>query len=106
MRLFGLNLEGNDGLRGTVDPGRPLDGRGGRWSDVGDARPFIIEGRRPGCDIDRVRPGTTTTPDELELPGSDEWADDFAIGFELADVVDSAGDDERELGGAEGFVRR
>lgn len=102
--LFGLSLDGNDALRGTTDPFEPVDGSGGRWSAVGDIRPFTSDGRRPGCDAERLRPGMATL-DELELPGSDEAAD-FGKGLEPADVVDSAGDEERELGGADVFVRR
>lgn len=95
----------NDVLRGTAAP--PLeaeDGSGGRWSGVGDIRPFTIDGRRPGCETERLRP-VIAALDELELPGSDEWFD-FGTGLELADVIDSAGDDERVLGGADVFVRR
>lgn len=69
-------------------------GRGGRWS--GEARPPIIEGRRPGCE------------DDLPL----EWFDEplgivgtggVECGTEPLEVTDSVGDGERVLDGAEIF---
>jgi hypothetical protein len=90
---LGFNLEGTDTFRGV--PLAEAVGRGGRWS--GDALPLPMDGLRPGCEKDLLLPGVT--PFEVDK------ITDFDCGTEPADAVDSAGEAERVLGGADVFAR-
>jgi hypothetical protein len=78
-----------------------IPGRGGRGSS-GEIRPPIIDGRRPGCDDERLRPGTVPI---VVMPGNEEDAD-LGCGTDPADATESAGEVERELGGPDVFVLR
>lgn len=72
-------------------------GNGGRWSK-GDTRPLISDGRRPGCEEDRLLPGTNGA---MAPEGSDEAGIGAVLG---ADIAGSTGDAEL-LGGAENLER-
>ena len=78
-----------------------VPGRGGR-GPRGEIRPLTRDGRRPGWEEDRLRPGMIPA---VVMPGNEEAAD---LGCEIdpADAVESAGEVERELGGADIFARR
>lgn len=75
-------------------------GRGGRGSR-GEIRPPTRDGRRPGCEEDRLRPGTVPI---VVMPGNE--AADLGCGLDPADAIESAGEVERELGGPDVFVLR
>lgn len=93
-------MEGTEDLRiGPLAFAAP--GRGGRVSR-GEIRPPTREGRRPGCEEDLLRPGTIPA---VVIPGKEEAAD-LGCGLDPADAIESAGDVERELGGADVFVLR
>lgn len=77
----------------VIAPWLPI-GSGG-----GDKRPPTRDGRRPGCEDERLRP----TLIGAGAPGKDVA---FACGTEPTEVVDSVGEDDRVLGGAEVFVLR
>lgn len=85
-----LNLDGKDGFRWTGPAPAEL-GRGG--GSVGEMRPATREGRRPGCEEERVRPAFGGG---LNL----------GRGIEPTDATESAGDDERGVGGADDFALR
>lgn len=71
-------------------------GNGGRWSK--EMLPPIREGRLPGWEEDRLLPVGNPRGD---APGSEE---DVDLGADPMDVVESAGDDERDVGGADDLV--
>lgn len=96
---LGFNFEGKDVLRMPLLFNPPaVAGNGGRWSG-GDIPPPTRDGRRPGCDVERVRPIPKLV---AVLAGRDDTID---LGTEPTDAVDSVGEDERRLGGAEVFRR-
>lgn len=95
---MGFNFDGIETLRAV-----PLiaagPGKGGLESS-GEIRPLIKEGRRPGCEEERLLPvialrGLT--------PGSEDDAG-LDPGIDPDDVVESAGDEGRGVGGAEDFA--
>lgn len=97
---MGLSFDGIDVLR-LPAPLTPAElGSGGRWSS-GETRPPTRDGLRPGWDEDRLLPGTIPMG---AAPGKEDAA--LGWGMEPADAVESAGDDDRELGGADDFVVR
>lgn len=67
-------MEGTEDLR-IADPLTfAAPGRGGRGSR-GEIRPPTREGRRPGCEEDRIRPGMVPTVPMVVIPGKEEAAD-------------------------------
>lgn len=85
-----VNFDGKEAFRVGTGPFAPAElGRGGR--SVGDNRPPTSDGRRPGCDDDRVRP---------------IFALDLGTGIDPADAMESAGDEDRGVGGAEVLALR
>ena len=104
VRLYGLSFWGMDTLRGAA----PFMGKGGGISPGGDwICPFTIDGRRPGCEDDRLRdvgpPPVADEDDELEV---NEIADAFGNEVDASDTLDSVGEDVSELAGADIFERR
>lgn len=102
---LGLSLDGIDVFRGVPFPlTADIPGSGGRPSR-GDIRPPTRDGRRPGCDEERLLPPSegVVVPDSVP-PGRDD-ATAFE-GIEPMDAVESAGDAARDVGGAEVFVLR
>lgn len=94
---FGLSFCTKTDRRGVLEEvpfvagGRPDGGIGGSCSEGGG--PVLpIGGGRPGCDEDRLRDRTEDTV----LPAMDR-----GLSPELADPVESAGEEDRESAGAE-----
>ena len=67
---------------------------------------MTIDGRRPGCEDDRLRdvgPPVADEDDELEVS---EIADAFGSEVDASETLDSVGEDVSELAGADIFERR
>lgn len=96
--MFGFNFDEVETLRPF---GSALWGSGGRWGSKGDIRPLTTDGRRPGCEEARLRPGVGAAP---ELEGE--------VGILTGGCVnedggfDSVGDEEVVEGGADILLRR
>lgn len=100
MKRSVCTVRGLGGI-GTRTPFAVFGSGGGLSSvGVGEIRPFTIEGRRPGWEKDLFRVGTR---DVLE-PGDEGATDDFVIGTDPTEVVDSAGDVERGVYGSDILV--
>ena len=84
-------------LRNPV-PLVPFTGNGGLCSAVRCAPTSV--GRGPGCEEDRLLP--VTRPRE-DTPGNEEDVD-LDPDMDPVDAVESAGEDERDVGGADDFV--